>query len=105
MQKMKTILDILLDPEDTEPIALISEQGESVRFEQVAIVPYKDKLYCILKPLDDIADVADDEAIVFCVDESDEETLLRVETDEKTCLAIFDVYYELIEQEQNKQKI
>ena len=102
---MKTILDILLDPEDSEPIALVNESGKSVRFEQVAVVPHKDKIYCILKPLDGMEGVADDEAVVFWVDDTDDyDPLLRVETDEKTCLDIFDVYYDLIEQEQNKQK-
>lgn len=100
---MKSILDILLDPTDRAPLELMSDEGELLTFEQVAIVPHDKKLYCILKPLD-YDGIADDEALVFRVEDGDEEPILQLERDEETCLEIFDVYYGLIEEELNKQK-
>ena len=61
------LLDVLLDHENKEPIQMMDEKGKILEFEQVAIIPYKKQLYCILKPISEIKGVADDEAIVFRV--------------------------------------
>ena len=95
------ILDRLLDEDDTNPITLIDEKGEPYEFEQVAIIPDKGELYCILRPITKIEGIADDEAIVFNV--SEEGTIAVVE-DEKTSLEIFDKYYDLLEKEWRKKK-
>ena len=93
------VLDILLDPDNTDPIILIDEKNnKKITFEQVAIVPYNDKIYTVLKPVDKIENVADDEAIVFYVDETVKPSVLRVEEDEQTAIKIFDEYYNLIEE-------
>lgn len=93
------VLDILLDPDNTDPIILIDEKNNKrITFEQVAIVPYNDKIYTVLKPVDKIENVADDEAIVFYVDETVKPSVLRVEEDEQTAIKIFDEYYNLIEE-------
>jgi len=92
------ILDILLDETDESPIVLYNEKDEPVKFDQVAIIPIEEKLYIILKPLDEIEGVAEDEAIVFFVDEkSEDDTELIVETDEKVAMQVFDEYYKLLE--------
>ncbi|MDD3232498.1 MAG: DUF1292 domain-containing protein [Clostridia bacterium] len=92
------LLDILLDETDESPIVLYNEKDEPVKFDQVAIIPIEEKLYIILKPLDEIEGVAEDEAIVFFVDEkSEDDTELVVETDEKIAMQVFDEYYKLLE--------
>ena len=49
----RDLLDILLDAENREPIVLTSEDGKSMTFEQVAVIPKTVKgerrLYAILK--------------------------------------------------------
>lgn len=95
------LLDILLDQDNHEPIVLMDDDGKEVAFEQVAIIPHDvdgaKKLYAILKPLDKMEGINDDEAIVFFVDEDDEgNTLLRVEEDETTAIEVFDEYYKLL---------
>ena len=96
----ETILDILLDDENDEPIVLVDGEGNEVQFEQVAVIPYNDRLYCILKPIDEVEGVEDDEAIVFVIDDDDEENpTLTVESDEKTANAVFDKYYKLLEED------
>lgn len=94
------ILDILLDEDNEDPITLYDENSKPIKFDQVAVIPLDDKLYTILKPLDEIKGVADDEAIVFSVNENENgETTLIVETDEPTAIRVFDEYYKLLDKQ------
>lgn len=93
------ILDILLDEDNEEPITLYDENSKPIKFDQVAVIPLDEKLYAILKPIDEIPGVADDEAIVFAINENDSgETTLIVETDEPVAMRVFDEYYKLLDQ-------
>ena len=96
----KDIIDILLDEENKDPIVLTDDNGRKLAFEQVAVIPYDQKLYCVLKPLDYLDGVADDEALVFYVDEGeneDDEPVLRIEDDELKAIDVFMEYYNLLE--------
>jgi uncharacterized protein YrzB (UPF0473 family) len=95
----KDIIDILLDENNTDPITLVDTDGQSTKFEQIAVIPFEEKIYCILRPVSKIkeVDLKDDEAIVFYVDEeSDEEPALIVESDYEKATAVFDKYYDLL---------
>jgi uncharacterized protein YrzB (UPF0473 family) len=103
------LLDVLLDQDNKEPIVLMSEDGKQMTFEQVAVIPYEvrkeKRLYCVLKPLDKIDGIADDEAIVFLVDTDDEgNSIIRIEEDEEVAIAVFDKYYDLLEEAQKEEK-
>ena len=103
------LLDVLLDEDNTAPIYMRDESGIQLKFEQVAVIPYgEDDLYCILKPITKLPGIADDEAIVFRVEEDENgEAILRVEDKEDVAIAVFDQYYDLIEDaegEKNKGK-
>ena len=101
----ENILDILLDSTNTDPIDLQDDTGKVVSFEQVAVIPHKGKLYCILKPLDKIDGIADDEAVVFYADESDEDNVTLVaEKNEARAIEVFKEYYKMYEEEQKKSK-
>ena len=92
------ILDILLDEDNEDPITLYDEKGKSYKFDQVAIIPMEERLFAILKPIDKVNGVADDEAIVFAVNEKENgETSLVVETDEALAMRVFDEYYKLLD--------
>lgn len=92
------ILDVLLDEDNEDPVTLYDENGKSYRFDQVAIIPMDNKLYAILKPIDEMEGVADDEAIVFAVNETDDgESSLVVEIDESIAMRVFDEYYKLLD--------
>ena len=54
----------------------------------------------ILKPIDEIPGVADDEAIVFSINEKGGETSLIVETDEALAMRVFDEYYHMLEEDE-----
>lgn len=95
------ILDVLLDEDNEDPITLYDENSKAYKFDQVAVIPLDNKLYAILKPIDELEGVADDEAIVFAVNETDDgETSLIVEIDEAIAMRVFDEYYKLLDAEQ-----
>lgn len=98
------IKEILLDKNNKDSIDLLDEQGKKTTFEQVAVIPHKHRLYCVLKPIDHIDGVGDDEAIVFFVDESKEEPALRVEFDELEAIKVFRKYYKLLSKARKKMK-
>lgn len=96
----ENIIDILLDEENKDPIVLTDGKGRKLAFEQIAVIPYDHKLYCVLKPIDRIDGMADDEAIVFYADEGeneDDEPVLRIEDDELKSIDVFMEYYNLLE--------
>lgn len=107
--KQIDILDVLLDQDNKEPIVLVDENGKQLTFEQVAVIPHEvrkeKRLYCVLKPLDKIDGIADDEAIVFVVDQDkDGNSIIKVEEDEEVAIAVFDKYYDLLEEAQKEEK-
>ncbi len=99
------IIDILLNEDNKDPIILLDNTGRRLTFEQIAVIPYNEKIYCVLKPMDKIDNVQDDEAIVFYVEEKEgEEPVLMVETDEKTAIDVFDEYYNLLDEAEAQAK-
>lgn len=103
------ILDVLLDQDNKEPIVLMDDKGKQLTFEQVAVIPYEvrkeKRLYAVLKPLDKIEGIGEDEAIVFYVDTDEEgNSIIKVEEDEEVAIAVFDKYYDLLEEAQKEEK-
>ncbi len=96
------IIDVLLDEDNTEPIYLSNANGQVIAFEQIAVIPYKSEnsdLYAILKPLDEIPGMKNDEAVVVRIELDDNDKwIIVVEQDETTAVAVFDQYYKLIEE-------
>ena len=104
-EQQPDIIDILLDEDNKDPIVLVDGQGKKLSFEQIAVIPYNNKIYCVLKPIDKIENVQDDEAIVFFVDEQEgKESVLMVETDEKVAMDVFDEYYNLLDEADKNNK-
>jgi hypothetical protein len=99
------IMDVLLDENNTAPIYMYNDKGEQIEFDQIAVIPYgDDELYCILKPITKVPGIKDDEAVVFKVEQdANGEGFLRVEDREDVAIAIFDQYYNLIEEETGKK--
>ncbi len=95
----RDLLDVLLDENNDEPISLYDENDKEIKFEQVAVIPHEEKIYAILKPIDELDGVADDEAIVFVAEEDEDgSTILLVEKDEEIATKVFDKYYQLLDE-------
>ena len=105
----KGILDILLDKDNRDPIVLTDGEGRRISFEQIAIIPYERandwNLNVLLKPIDKIDGIQDDEAVVFFVDEVDGNHVLKVEKDESIAIDVFNEYYKLLDVVGKKHKV
>lgn len=82
-----TLLARLMDDGNNENIVLFDEDGDPVELEQIAVLPFEDEVYAILRPLD--AD--EDAAAVFLVNPEDEESISVVE-DEELATRILEEY-------------
>ena len=94
-------IDALYDEENSDPITLFNEKGEEMVFEQIALIPIKEKVYAILKPIQPIDGLGEDEGLVFSieileVDGLEQEGLVLV-TDDNTLDEVFNVYYQLLD--------
>lgn len=97
---LRNPIEALLNSEDDKPITLFDENSKAVEFDQVAIIPDKNKVYAILKPIEKMEGIKDDEALVFVMQESDEgEDVIKVVDDEKIIEWVFEEYYKLLEAE------
>ena len=89
-------IDMLLDENNNDNIKLFNENNEEIEFEQIALVPVDGKTYAILKPAADMEGVADDEALVFAIDEVDGEECLVIVEDDSVIDKVFADYYEML---------
>lgn len=97
MSEEKSLLDILMDENDTDNIVLYNENGEAEEFEQIAVIPMGEELYCILRPVNgEKYQMAADEAVVFRWD--DEIEALSVETDLETAQKVFEEFYKMCDE-------
>ena len=97
------LLDVLLDEDNDDPITVYDENDKPVRFDQVAIIPFKEKLYAILKPIDEMEGVEDDEVIVFLIEETEDgDAELVIETDEPTAMKVYDEDLKLLDEAEGK---
>lgn len=94
----------ILDDNDVGTIVLFNEDDEEVEFEQIATIQYRNELYTILKPVEEMEGVAEDEAIVFHVDcEDGSDDVLSIVVDDVVIDAVFDIYYELLDENGNDE--
>ncbi len=100
----KNAIERLLDENDLGTIVLFDENDKEVEFEQIAIIPYEDEVYAILKPVKEMEGVAEDEAIVFLLDaDDDSDDVLSVVEDDAVIDAVFDAYYKLLDEDGNNE--
>ena len=104
---VKNPIDCLFDEDNNEPIFLFNEKGEKVEFEQIALIPVEERIFAILKPVEKIEGIGEDEALVFEVvegEEDEEDDYLNLVSDVELIDKVFDVYNKLIDEEEEKQK-
>lgn len=107
-EEVKNPIDCLFDEDNNDPIFLFNEKGEKVEFEQIALIPIEERIFAILKPVEKIEGIGEDEALVFEVvegEEDEEDDYLNLVSDVEIIDKVFDVYNKLIDEEEEKQKI
>lgn len=98
-KKQLSPIEMLLDEKNNDNIVLYDDNNKEVEFEQIAIIPLDEKLYAILRPLGGDDPMPEDEALVFFIDEVDDEDVLLLEEDEEIEDRVFDRYYQLIKEQ------
>ena len=91
-----SMIEKILDENNTEPITLYDERNRAVTFDQVAVIPLNGCIYVMLKPIDEVVGVADDEALVFEIVDIDGEDALVISDDADAIDAVFEEYYKLL---------
>ena len=97
-------IDALFDEDNNDAIILFNEKGEEIAFEQIALIPLSEKTYAILKPVQPIDGLGEDEGLVFSIEENDEgKEYLMLVCDEGIIDDVFKVYDELYEAEYGEE--
>ena len=93
-------IDALFDENNNDAIILMNEKGEEIEFEQIAIIPISDKVYALLKPIEPMEGVGEDEGLVFSVEQNEEGLdYLALVIEEDIIDAVFTVYEALVAEE------
>lgn len=92
-----SLVEMLLDPDNESPVVCYNEDGGEVLFDQIAVIPYCDELYAILKPITKLEGVGENEAMVFKINV--DEDSIEILYDFDLCDKIFEVYYDLLKKE------
>ena len=98
-------IDALYDENNSDVIILFNEKGEEIAFEQIALIPREDYTYVILKPVQPMEGVGEDEGLVFSIQpdsEGNEGLVLTV--DEKIIDEVFEVYEQLVAEEDGDEE-
>ncbi len=99
MEEEKTVFEKLFDEKDDSNIVLYDEEEKAVEFEQCAIIPIKEDVYAILKPVKPMKGLGKDEALVFLLEETEEgEQLLTIVEDNDIIDLVFAEYDKLFEE-------
>lgn len=99
MNQEISMIDKILDENNSDPVVLYDENNKETKFEQVAVIPLDEKLYVLLKPITKIAGVNDDEALVFVIEEIEDEDCLVIVDNMEIVNKVFDEYYALLREE------
>ncbi len=94
---MESLRTILLNKRNKELITLVNDKGEAVRFEQVAVFPQGNDVFCILHPCQKMDGVEEDESVVFVLTKQGGKDVMRIVTNENTAIRIFSMYYDLLD--------
>ena len=90
-------IDALYDENNNDAIILLNEKGEEILFEQIALIPLLQKVYVILKPVQPMEGVGEDEGLVFSIEQNENnEEYLALTVDEDIIDSVFKVYDQLV---------
>ncbi len=96
----KNLLDVLFDDNDIGSLTLQDEDGESVEFRRMAIIPYKDIVYVLLRPVSGLPEETMNQAIAMRVEMEFGEPYLSVEDDEEALQYLMNEYNRLLKEDE-----
>ena len=88
-------IDQIMDENNQDNIILYNEKNEPIEFRQIAVIPLEDELYVILQPVG-IDLIGQDEALVFSIEEDEDEETVNLVDDDEIIDRVFEEYYSLL---------
>lgn len=87
--------------DDYSVLTLVAENGEKIEFERIACIALRGTLYLILKPLQLLDGMSEDEAFVFKTHQDrNGEDRYDIELDEDVIDQVFEEYYRLLDEQE-----
>ncbi len=80
---------------DDEVVQLVTEDGETLDFFFVASIEYKGEWFAFFQPAEPMADIEDDEIVIFKIAEENGEDIFEPIEDEKLLDEVYDEYVKL----------
>ena len=103
MENKKDPIESLFDENDTGTITLYNQKNEPIEFEQIAVIPLEEDIYAILQPVILPEGASEDEALVFMLQEEEQGVSINLIQDDAIIDAVFEKYYELVKEQENKE--
>ena len=91
-------IEAILDANNHDNIVLYDENDKAMEFAQIALIPWKERIFVILKPITSIEGIADDEALTFEICEEKGNAELVVIDDADIVKRVFEKYYKLVDE-------
>jgi hypothetical protein len=88
-------IDQIMDENNQDNIILYNEKNEPIEFRQIAVIGLEDELYVILQPIG-IDLIGQDEALVFSIEEDEDEETVKLVDDDEIIDRVFEEYYRLL---------
>ncbi len=102
---MSEELNIMEEQMEDEIVTLVGSDGEEIDFVEIAGIALDSGFYVILQPVEPMEGMAEDEALVFAVEQGEDgEEHFNIEMDEDTIQAVFDRYYQLLEEAEAQEE-
>lgn len=97
-KKVVNAIDALLDENNTDNVIIYDENDKPYEFEQIAIIPYKERLFAILKAIED-KEANNDYAYVFELKDGEDDPMLELIDDDALIDEVFNEYYKLLKED------
>lgn len=88
-------IDQIMDENNRDNIILYNEKNEPMEFRQIAVIPLEEVIYLLLQPMNTDL-LAEDEALVFCIDEFEGEECVNLVDDDEVIDRVFEEFYRLL---------
>lgn len=97
-KKVVNAIDALLDENNTDNVTIYDENDKPYEFEQIAIIPYNERLFAILKAIED-KEANNDYAYVFELKDGEDDPMLELIDDDALIDEVFNEYYKLLKED------
>ena len=96
----KNLLDVLFDDNDIGSLTLQDEDGQNVEFRRMAIIPFNDIVYVLLRPISGVPEEAMHQAVAMRVEMEFGEPYLSIEDDEEVLKYLLNEYNRLLKEDE-----